>query len=365
LKEKEMGVSEEQERLKIIHSILGPQSPLLSSVQSLVHLAISSADADDCAVYDLPGNLSLTIGSDYIRGTGFLLFQEHYLNYFDLGYYLVVANLSDIAAMGATPIGLTTVIRYTDQLEDAEFIELIRGMKQAALHYGAPIVGGDIGGSPEVVLAATALGVAEKGKYLTRKGTFEGDAVCVTGSIGLPSTALVYFTVAKKDGLKLSEEEERELLLSWKRPVARVREGIALAGLGVVHACQDVSDGLKATLDQLGCASRVSFEIHEAELPIHPITVKVASFLGTDPIALACGASVDFQLLFTLPKAAIEQVREALQPFPGGQLHVLGRAISSSEPSRLIRKNGHISAVPGIAWNQQTGDVTKVILGKI
>ena len=358
-----MTISGEQTRLQIIRSILNEQSLPVQSIAAAVDLVVDSSDADDCAVYNLPGNLSLVVGMDFIRGTKFTLFRERYLNYFDIGYYLVVANLSDVAAMGATPIGLTTVVRYPDTLEDADFAEIIQGIKEAASHYNTPIVGGDIGGYVEVVLAATAFGVAESGKYLKRKGTVETDVLCVTGYLGLPSTALVYFTRAKKAGFRLSDEEEQVLLRSWKRPVARVAEGRALAELGIVHACQDVSDGGKATIEQLAQTNHVSFEIHEDSLPIHPITIKVAHFLGVDSVSLALSSSVDFQLMFSVPELCVEQVKAAFQHIPDSQLYILGHAIPAKDPSRLIRSNGTISSIPGTAWNHQKEDVTSVILG--
>src|SRR5262249_43389288 len=145
----------------------------------------------------------------------------------------------------------TTVVRYPDTLEDSDFTQIIQGINEAASHYNTPVIGGDIGGYVEVVLAATAFGIAESGKYLKRRGTLETDVLCVTGYLGLPSTALIYFTRAKNEGLILSDEEEQVLLRSWKRPVAHIAEGMALAQLDVVHACQDVSDGGKATIEQL------------------------------------------------------------------------------------------------------------------
>jgi thiamine-monophosphate kinase len=136
-----MAHSDEQKRLEIIQNIFKAQL----SEKTPMRLVSSTEDADDCAVYDLPGTLSLVVGTDFVRGTKFTLFQEGYLDYFDVGYYQVVANLSDIAAMGATPTGLTTVIRYPDTLEDAAFIQIVEGIKEAASVYKTPIVGGDIG----------------------------------------------------------------------------------------------------------------------------------------------------------------------------------------------------------------------------
>src|SRR5579864_1452785 len=130
-----MTISGEQTRLQIIRSILKEQSLPLQNIEASVSLVVGALDADDCAVYNIGGNLSLVVGMDFIRGTKFTLFREQYLNYFDIGYYLVVANLSDIAAMGATPIGLTTVVRYPDQLSDNDFAEIIQGINEAASLY--------------------------------------------------------------------------------------------------------------------------------------------------------------------------------------------------------------------------------------
>ncbi len=357
-----MEISGEQKRLETVRRVLAKQT--LQEPNIPVQLIVDARDADDCAVYDFPGDLSLVIGTDFIRGTGFALFQQQLLDYFDIGYYLVIANLSDIAAMGATPIGLTTVVRYNDTLEDRDFLHLLEGIKEAASFYNTPIVGGDIGGYAEVVLAATAFGITERGKYLQRKGTLERDLLCITGQPGLAATALAYFTRAKKNGLHLPEEEERLLLNTWKRPVAHVREGKELVNLGVVHACQDISDGVKATVDQLASASNISFELYETLLPIHSVTKKVASFLQIDPVALAFSASVDFHLMFTVAPDGFFALKQAFSLL-NWPLYQLGQAIPASEPSRLLRSNGEKAALPGTAWQQQTGDVTRVILGEL
>jgi thiamine-monophosphate kinase len=351
--------SNEQKRIEIVQCIFKTKFFEKTPMQ----LMGGVEDADDCAVYDLPGNLSLVVGMDFVRGTKFTLFQEGYLDYFDVGYYLVVANLSDIAAMGATPTGLTTVIRYPDTLEDADFIRIVEGINEAASVYKTPVVGGDIGSYDEMVLVATAFGITEQGKYFHRRGTVEGDILCVTGAIGLPATALVYFTRAKKEGFALSQEEENLLINSWQRPVARIAEGSILARLGVVHACQDVSDGAKATIEQLGQASSIAFKIYESSFPIHSITAKVAAFLQVDPVALACSASVDFHLMFTISPNELEATQKALRD-EGYELHAIGQAISNTETSCLVRRDGSESTVLGTAWKQQSGNVAQIILGK-
>ena len=91
---------------------------------------------DDCAVIELKNSEKLVIGSDYIRGRQFYLFQSGHMDYFDLGYYLVCANLSDIAAMGAHPIGLTLIFRYPKNFPLADTVKILDGIKAACINNG-------------------------------------------------------------------------------------------------------------------------------------------------------------------------------------------------------------------------------------
>src|SRR3954463_2553220 len=79
---------------------------------SQVRLTAGADTQDDCAVFSFHGNQQLVVGSDYVRGPKFRLYEYGLLTEYDLGYYLAAANISDVAAMGAHPIGLLSVIRY-------------------------------------------------------------------------------------------------------------------------------------------------------------------------------------------------------------------------------------------------------------
>ena len=133
-------MSDERDKLKILRRILAKAPSPNQDTAVLV-----GVDAqDDAAVLRLRNNLQFVISSDFIRGTQFYLFQLGYLNHFDVGYYLVVANLSDIAAMGARPIGLTTVVRYGPTQTDEQFEQVFLGIRSAADDYGVSVVGGEI-----------------------------------------------------------------------------------------------------------------------------------------------------------------------------------------------------------------------------
>lgn len=350
--------SDEPTRVKqIVTRFFKDQSgtPLARVESSDVVLSIGADHRDDCAVLDVHGPMSLVFGSDYVRGPKFALYERGLLSNYDLGYYLVIANVSDIAAMGATPVALTTVIRYPKTMSDAEFQAIVHGVSDAATACGALNVGGDIGGAERVILSAAALGVCRLGGALTRAGARPGDALCVTGPVGTAGAAVVYFGGPDSG---LDGFHEAVLLNAWKRPQARTVEGRILGDLGLATACQDVSDGLKATVEQLGTSSGVGFIVDRQLLPIEDATLAVAEELGLDAVALALSASVDFQLAFTVDGRMVDTCRAEFEK-AGRHLHVIGEATETVQFS-LRLSNGTLEPLPGVTWRHQDGDVSKL-----
>jgi thiamine-monophosphate kinase len=346
-------ISDEQTLFNIIKDVL--------QYDSRKDLPVGVESMDDCALLKISDTESIAITSDFVRGSGFYLFDLGLLNYYDVGYYLISANLSDIASVGAKPIGLTTIVRYCD-MDDNDFREVFKGMKDAADKHNAQIIGGDIGGYKADVFAATAFGLVKTKNALLRKNVKDNDLLCVTGTVGKPITALTYFKEVKKLGFSLTPEEEEHILLSWKRPNARIDEGLLLSeDLG--NACQDVSDGLKATIEQMSSQSNKTFTVYADKIPIDPTTFKIAEFLKTDPVQIAISASVDFELLFTIPE---ERKKECLLKFQEKALKmtIIGE-VNNEGRNILIDSDGKERQLPGVTWNQQSSsDYLKQIIGK-
>lgn len=353
--------SGEQERLRIINQLFSGSKRSFRIDKSSCKLLVGVDEMDDCAIYQF-GNSLLVLTTDFVRGTGFYLFGMGLLSYFDVGYYLSVANISDIASKGALPIGLMNVVRYSSDVSDDDFKQIMLGIQKASQDYDVPVIGGDIGGYENNVLTATAIGIAEKGKILLRKNVRDGDLLCITGTIGLPMSAITYFKYAKKLGFILEKEEEDILLDSWKRPKASIKEGLLLTKSGFGHAGQDMSDGLKATLDQLSAASKKHFIVYEDKLPIHSITKKLAAFLKSDPVHLASSASVDFQLAFTINENDLVKC-EKLFTKNNLNFHVIGK-VYDGKSNMLAKNSGEISDFPGIPWDQQVQDIVQLVLNK-
>jgi thiamine-monophosphate kinase len=317
---------------------------------------------DDCALLKISEKESLAITSDFIRGSGFYRFELGLLNYFDVGYYLISANLSDIASVGARPLGLTTVIRYAD-MDDTDFREVFNGMKTSADVHNVQIIGGDIGGHKADVFVATAFGIVDTEKALLRKNVKDDDLLCVTGVIGRPITALTYFKEVKNYGFSLDEEEEKRILNSWKRPAARINEGLLLSQQQFANACQDISDGLKATIEQMSELSGKTFTIYSNKIPIDIATIKLAEFLKIDPIQIAISASVDFELLFTIPKDKLQDCTDAFAS-QGFNMFIIGE-VNNRNKNILIGLDETEKDLPGVTWKQQqSSDYLKQIIGK-
>lgn len=145
-----------------------------------------------------------------------------------MGRRAVVVNLSDLAAMGAKPLGLIFSVGLPRRLK-VKFVErLVRGMDVAAREHGTYVIGGDLSESKEVVISGAAFGVAHKRELLTRSGAKVGDLIAVTGRLGAAAAGLKLLLK------RLPVKSYRALVRAQLEPRARVREGRALA-LSLIH----------------------------------------------------------------------------------------------------------------------------------
>lgn len=337
--------------VSLFHDQVNDFEPVSWPDGSQVRLLAGADTQDDCAIFQFSGNHELVVGSDYVRGPKFRLYEMGYLDEYDLGYYLVSANVSDIAAMGARPIGLLSVVRYPPEMNDAVFGRVMTGIRDACTAYGCPNVGGDIGGAERLILSASALGVCHKDGSLLRSGAKPGDIVCLTTPTGLAGAAMAYLRSARPSQM-IDEQHLPAMLASWKRPTARVNEGLILGASGMVTSCQDTSDGLKATLHSIATASGAGIAIDEHALPVPDAVTAVATHLDLDELTLVMGDSVDFELAFTVAPAAASTLAELLD------FHQIG-LVTDEEDVVLVRKDGTRTGLPGKAWRHapdETGD---------
>ncbi len=221
-----------------------------------------------------------------VEGTHFL---PRFASYDVLAERAAVAALSDLAAMGARPLGMLSSLVLPRELSDEALDALHEGFGRAATRWNAPVVGGNLAAGSELSLTTTVLGRAEA--PLRRDGARSGDALYVTGSLGQRALGLRAL-LAEDDSALLAPFVD-----AWLRPIPRLDVGLALVGHAT--ACVDVSDGLLADLGHLLDASALGAELDAPALPLAPGYLEGCARLGVDPRSLALEGGEAYELLFT------------------------------------------------------------------
>lgn len=254
-----------------------------------------------------------------------------------IGWKAVVVNLSDLAAMGAKPIGLVFSIGAPRDAE-TDFIEkLLESINSQAQKYGAYLVGGDLNESKDVIISGTAFGRVPKDQLLTRSRALEGNVIAMTGDLG-GATAGVKILV---EGLP--QEGYEELVKAFTEPAARVEVGRILAESGAITSAIDITDGLAANLWQISRMSNVKLTIDEEKLPINPQVEKFSKEHDFDLNDFTLFGGEDFELLFTVKKGEWNSVREAIED-KGIQVTAMGEVSKGS--GVYMKKRGEEEELP-------------------
>jgi thiamine-monophosphate kinase len=177
----------------------------------------------------------------------------------DVGWKALMGALSDLAAMGATPLGALVALCVPGGSGDGELaLGVTAGLAEAAGAGGCPVVGGDVSEAATLVVSVTVLGRVEAGGNppVGRSGARPGDLVLLTGPCGGSAAGLRELRAGGAPG------GDAALARAYRRPVARLREG-ELARLAGAHAMIDVSDGLALDLHRLADSSGVGFRLDE------------------------------------------------------------------------------------------------------
>jgi thiamine-monophosphate kinase len=215
--------------------------------------ARASGIGDDAAVIDVPDGERLVASTD--ASVENVHFKRGWMTPRELGARAATAALSDLAAMGARPLGLLLALGLPENWQAAAE-ELADGVGATASALACPIVGGNVTRSSELTLTVTVLGSAAR--PLSRSGASPGDIMFVTGRLGGPGAALA--------ALLADRDPEPTARARFIAPMARIAEGRWLAAHGAT-ALIDISDGLLADAGHLANASGVSLSLDEDAVP--------------------------------------------------------------------------------------------------
>jgi thiamine-monophosphate kinase len=319
---------------------LAGEDEVLQLIRSMLGNGIGSFGLrDDAAVLDVSGRGPLVVSVDSVVDGVHV--DLSLCSPGDVGWKALMGALSDLAAVGATPLGALVALCVPDVLDlpgsyEGELaLGVMGGVAEASAASGCPVVGGDLSGAGQLAVSVTVLGSIEPGDHpaVSRAGAKPGDVVLVTGPCGASAAGLrelrAHDAAAAADGGRLAQ--------AYRRPVARLREG-ELARLGGAHAMIDVSDGLALDLHRMADASGVGFALDD---------VPVAEGATLDE---ALGGGEDYELVVAVAEEVVEALSSSFEaeglrrPAPLGAF--------TGEPSQRLLKGRELER---LGWQHRVG----------
>lgn len=231
-----------------------------------------------------------------------------------VGRRAIAVNLSDLAAMGAAPVGVLLGLCAAADMPVSTFDALIAGVAFEAKRFRCPLVGGNLSRAEKCSLTVTVIGSVSRGRALRRTGLAVGDILYVTGVLG--QAALRRLSADRTNGRLKHVPEPR---LEAGRRLARMREA---------RACIDLSDGLASDLDQLLRAARVAAEIDVDALPAARGFTRACDRLGLDPLVLQTTGGEDYELLFALAPGRLADDPESVSRRLSVRATRIGRVVA-------------------------------------
>ena len=249
---------------------------------------------DDCAILRPRPSEDIVVTTDFsLEGRHF---RRDWHSAESVGHRALARGLSDVAAMGARPIGaFLSLALPRDVARERVWVDgFLRGLLALAQRTGVPLAGGDTAEAPGAAVLAdiTLLGAVARGRALRRDGARAGDRLFVTGALG--GSAMELRALAAGTGKR--SRRGRTGSQPQQFPEPRLETGRWLVRHQRASAAIDVSDGLSTDLHHLCRASEVCAEVELARLPLHPL---LAGLAGEEAMGLALHGGEDYELLFT------------------------------------------------------------------
>ena len=280
--------------------------------------AIARGTGDDGAVLDVPAGMKIVMSTD--TSVENVHFRRAWLSPEEIAYRAGAAAISDLAAMGATPLAMTIALTLPENWRE-QSMAIADGIAIIARETNTPIVGGDLTSGSELSIGVTVLGTVRH--PLIRSGAKTGDTLWVTGQLGGTLLALESF-VRGEDPTPIHRQR-------FARPVPRLREAQWLAAHGATAAI-DISDGVVSDAGHLAAASRTQISIDLDRLPLMDgASPDVAARSGEEYELLVTGPSTidarEFEREFGIPLTVIGTVGNAGADGPGVVTRVGGASV--------------------------------------
>lgn len=292
---------------------------LIKNIRSFIRRTDVRGTEDDAAVLDTDG---IVVSSDLVT------FERHMpkgMTYERFGWMAAAVNFSDLAAMGARPVGLITSLAMPQDMDENDLYDIVSGIDQCAEFVETYIIGGDTKPGPGVI-TCTALGCMDGREPMMRSGARKGDIVAVTGTLGGPAAGYA----AIENGI-----DAEEAVFSLMVPVPQISEGILLSKTGKVTSCIDLSDGLATAANIICEQSGVGMELVWEFMPLHEDVSRISESAAIPVKDMALGWGGEYTLLFTFPRECIKEVQNS-----GVLFSVIGHVTDDDGVYLLEGENG-------------------------
>ncbi len=230
-------------------------------------------------------------------------FDTRLSSFLDIGYKAAAVNLSDIAAMGGTPLYLLLGLAIPSSTPTVNIRSLYRGLNAFCKKFGVKVIGGDTCASrTDICLSITIIGKIKARHALCRDGAKAGDRIYVSGTLGDSGAGLRLLQKKKnRNPGQLPQSVVRFLIMRHQRPTPRVELGQLLSKHQIASSAIDLSDGLSGDLHHICQASQVGASIDTPELPISRQCTSYMKYSRDSLMELVLNSGEDYELLFTVP----------------------------------------------------------------
>ena len=304
---------------------------------------------DDCAVLEYKDSEVLVSTDLLVEG---IHFDLTYVPLKHLGYKSAVVNFSDVYAMNGRPQQIVVSLAISKRFTVEHMEELYAGLRLACDLYGVDLVGGDTTTSRSgLVISITVIGSGEKGKIVYRDGARDTDLICVSGDLGSAYMGLQLLEREKAASAGRADFQPdfggKEYLIERQlKPEARRDVIDTLANAGIVPtAMMDVSDGLSSELLHICKTSHTGCRVYEDRIPIDYQTAVMAEELNMNLVTAAMNGGEDYELLFTVPLHAHEEIKK----IPG--VRVIGHITKPELGCAMVTRDGTEMEIRAQGWN--------------
>ncbi len=305
---------------------------------------------DDAAIIN-PEGKKVVVSTDVLaEGVHFNL---GYVPLRHLGYKAVVVNLSDIAAMNATPTQILVSLAVSNRFPVEALDEIYSGIQLACERYNVDLVGGDTTSSNAgLVMSITAIGLENDEKIVKRSGAKPNDLLIATGDLGgaymglqiLEREHAVFLT---NPNMQPEMEGYDYILQRQLKPEARTDIKAKFDELGVIPTSMiDISDGLASEILHLSDQGNIGFRLYEEKIPMDELTILTADEFNLNPTMAALSGGEDYELLFTISPEDYDKVKN--HP----DFTIIGHAVEKEQGNYMIlRGSNELSKITAQGWD--------------